>query len=432
MKLGFSLLFFLHSVLFVSAQFSVSGGLGEPYEYNQNLTGTGIEKIYLLNTLSGAVINYTTNATIVRFYKYSTSASDKELIPASDISSTQSGNSTTYTIKNITDSKGYFAEINGGISSIIWIIDYSKHLPGLNSIHFVEENDRCEYLKLLVNKTDDLFFYANNGGQHRVKRLYDIEYDTETWDSSAKKFNKEKTEIKSVEMSTEWVVDAPLTDTQFKLSGDQFAKHFGMDFHIMTSVYSAVAVQAYIEAIRIDPNAENGETTELDGSAPAEIHFKGHGNDPVANFYTWHIYKTTDMDNAIVRYTDQDIKFIFKDAGQYIVKLQVEDRTSFCSDTTSIQFFIEDFELERPPNILVLNGTHKFKIKYKSIIKFKCTIFNRWGNKIYEWRDPNEGWDGRHNGREVTPGVYFYVIEAEGPGGKKHVKSGDINVLKPK
>lgn len=428
-----SFIFFIYFILSVSAQFNVSGGQGQPFEYKENLTGTGIEKVCFLNTLSGAEITYSTTATVVKFYKYASSISDKEQIPESDISNTGSGNVTTYSIKNIEDSRGYFAEIDGGISAILWIIDYSKHIPLLNSIQVSEEEDRCQYLKLLINKSDDLYFRASNGGEHRIERLYDIEYNTLQWDDKTKDFEATKKEMKSVNIGTEIILEEPpLSDTQFKLSGDQFAKHFGMDFHVETSVYTAVTVKAYIEAERVDLNAENGVTSTLDGSAPAEIHFFGYGNEPVVNFYTWHIYKTTDPDNPVARYTDKNIKFSFKDAGQYIVKLEVTDRSSYCTDTISTQFYIEDFELDKPANILILNGTHEFKIKYKSIIKFKCTIFNRWGNKIYEWNDPATGWDGKHNGRYVTPGVYFYVIEAEGPGGKKHKRAGDINVLRPK
>ena len=35
-------------------------------------------------------------------------------------------------------------------------------------------------------------------------------------------------------------------------------------------------------------------------------------------------------------------------------------------------------------------------------------------------------------GKYVQPGVYFYVIEAEGSDGIKYKEKGDINILRPK
>ena len=38
-------------------------------------------------------------------------------------------------------------------------------------------------------------------------------------------------------------------------------------------------------------------------------------------------------------------------------------------------------------------------------------IFNRWGERIWETTDYNEGWDGRSNGKDVQDGVYTWKIE---------------------
>jgi hypothetical protein len=48
---------------------------------------------------------------------------------------------------------------------------------------------------------------------------------------------------------------------------------------------------------------------------------------------------------------------------------------------------------------------------------------------VYEFTDPDGGWDGTYNGRLVDPGVYYYVITATGSDGKKYKKRGDINIL---
>lgn len=431
MKYFLTCLFLLAITITSSAQYTVSGGIGEkPYEYTDGLGGTGISKIYILNTFSGATITYTSNAAVVRFYKYSRSLSDKVLIPYSDISTSNSGNNTTYTITNLEDSRGYFAEVNGVNNAVIWIIDYSRHLPILNSIEPSEGGDRCEFLKLLINKSDDLPYYATTGGEYSVIRKYTIEYPD--FDGTSKEFKEVIKTIGPRDIGIDATIDAPLKDTKFTLSGDQIAKHFGLDIHIDSKEYTAIAVKAFMDAVQVNGSEES---TDLGGSAPAQINFSGYGNDPTARFYTWFIYNTSDMENPIVRYTDQNIRYTFNNAGTFRVVLEVADRSSVCADTVNVQFSIAESEL-KVPNIFSPDANSEeakvFRVTYKSLVKFKCTIFNRWGNKLYEWTDPSKGWDGKYNGKYVNTGVYFYAIDALGSEGKHYKMAGDINVIRKK
>lgn len=413
-----------------SAQYTVSSGVGTPYEYTDGIGGTGISKIYLLNTFSGASISYTSDAAVVRFYKYSRSLSDKVLIPYSDISTSNSGNNTTYTITNLEDSRGYFAEVNGTNNAVIWIIDYSKHLPQLNSIEASEAEDRCKYLKLLINKSDDLPYYATTGGKYSVIRKYKIEYPN--FDGASKDFKQITQTLGALDIGTEAIIEAPLMNTKFTLSGDQFAEYFGLTINKDSKNYTAVATKAFMDAVQV-----NGieESTILGGSAPAEVRFSGYGNEPTAHFYTWFIYNTSDLENPIVRYTDKNIRYTFNDAGTFRVVLEVADKNSFCADTVNIQLSISESEL-KVPNIFSPDANSEaakvFRVTYKSLVKFKCTIFNRWGNKLYEWTDPSKGWDGKYNGKYVNTGVYFYAIDALGADGKHYKKAGDINVIRRK
>ena len=87
------------------------------------------------------------------------------------------------------------------------------------------------------------------------------------------------------------------------------------------------------------------------------------------------------------------------------------------------------------PNAFSPNGDHvndifKAKSGYRSIVEFHATIFNRWGQKIYEWFDPAGGWDGTQNGRPVKEGVYFLYCRAKGADGHKFVFKKDVNLLR--
>ena len=424
--------------LTLSAQYTVSGGLGKPYEYTEGLAGTGIEKVYLLNTFSGASISYTSDAAVVRFYKYTRSVDDKVLIPYSEISTSNSGNKTTYTINNLQDSRGYFAEVNGKANPIIWIIDYSQHLPIFNSIEpdrSAETEEQCTVLRLLIDKSDDLHYYSTIGGEYSVLRKYTIEYAD--LDGSTKDFTPLIREIGPIDVGTYRTIDPPLTNTKFKISGDQFAEHFQLNIYKESTDYTAIATKVFIVAEQVSASASTGVTSDLGGSAPAEINFYGYANEPTAHFYTWFIYNTSDLENAIVRYTDRNIRFTFNESGNYKVVLESVSRGPSCLTSTSVEFSISESSLEKPPNYFSPDANSEtakvFRIgEYKSLIRFKCSIFNRWGNKIYEWTDPSKGWDGKYNGKYVNTGVYFWVIEALGSDNKRYKEAGDVNVIRRK
>lgn len=436
MKKLFCLLFLIFVSIVMSAQYVVTGGMGEPYAYSEDLSGTGIEKVYLLNTLNGATVSYTSSAVSVKFYRYKQSLADKEEIPASDVSSSAVLNGTTFTISNLLDGYGYLIGEGEGVRAAIWVIDYSLHQPVLTSIEAIESEDKCEFLKLFVTKSDGLSFYANNGVKRDIRRRYTINYTDRVWNEKNKAFEKKDISLPEQEIGSEVVVDAPLMDTYFTLVGDQFGKHFNVAKEISTTPYVAVAVEAHIISEQTKREADNETGNEdgiLGGSAPVIINFYGYGNEPVAGYYTWFIYNKQDMQNPVARYTDRDIKYTFEEWGDYIVKLEVADQSSICTDTVSVSFSVSESWIDAP-NFFSPGDSpgsnDEFKIAYKSIIKFKCTIFNRWGTKLYQWTDPSKGWDGRYKGNYVTTGVYFYVIEATGSDGKRYKKGGDINVFR--
>lgn len=435
-KLFFFLSVFLLLSFSIMAQtYTVSGGTGaaKPYEYKDNLTGTGLERIYLLNTFSNATISYSSSATGVQFYRYKNSLSDKKPIDSEE-STTPSGIK-TYKVKDLEDGYGYLVEEKGATKAAIWIIDYSIHQPLLSSIETIESEDKCEFLKLYITKSDELSFFTASGAKRNIPRKYTISYNDLKWDEDKKNFSQETITIPEREIGTEIIINAPLTDTNFKLRGDQFAQHFNITKELTSSTYKAIAVEGHITAEQESRNADNEgkDESNLGGSAPVIINFSGYANEPVAYYYTWFIYNNKDMNNPIARYTDRDIKYTFEQSGDYTVQLEVAERSSICVDTTNISFSISESYLDAPNYFSPGDSpgsNDEFKVAYKSIVKFKGTIFNRWGTKLFEWTDPSKGWDGKYKGRYVNTGVYFYVIIAEGSDGVKYKKKGDINILR--
>ena len=430
-KLFVLLLILLLSMQLFAQKYTVSGGVGSPYSYGENLTGTNIGQVYLLNGVSNASITYTSSAISVVFYKYQKSQADRQQIPDSEISLSSSNNSTTYTITKIDDGFGYFAAVNGKAEDAVWIIDYSLHKSNLTSIKPDNESDQCEYLKLLVEKTEDeLSFYTGSGNKRSILRKYTLSYEDIKWDEDKKDFVSDPYS-RSFDVGTEIDVSAPKKNTRFMLKGDQFAEHFNIAKQVSTD-YNAVAVEGHIVFEKEIPAGTDNESSENTGnSAPLTVNYSAKVSDAV-NFYTWYIYNENDMDNYIVRYTDDKIRYTFEQSGNFIVKLEVANMSSQCTaDTSSVSLNMAEWDLQIP-NYFSPGGTTntEFKVSCKSILKFKGTIFNRWGVKIYEWNDPDKGWDGRHNGRYVNTGVYYCVVEYTASDGKRRSKSKDVNVLR--
>jgi gliding motility-associated-like protein len=55
------------------------------------------------------------------------------------------------------------------------------------------------------------------------------------------------------------------------------------------------------------------------------------------------------------------------------------------------------------------------------------TIFNRWGLLVYEG---TTGWDGTHNGRNVSPGTYYYIWRPGGVNDQESAFRGSVTVIR--
>ena len=82
------------------------------------------------------------------------------------------------------------------------------------------------------------------------------------------------------------------------------------------------------------------------------------------------------------------------------------------------------------PNGDGVNDIYRAKTEYKSIIQFHAYIFNRWGQKLFEWTDPAEGWDGTYKGHAVKDGVYYCLVKAKGADGRVFNIRTDVNLIR--
>lgn len=200
-----------------------------------------------------------------------------------------------------------------------------------------------------------------------------------------------------------------------------------------------------IEAQNCQPTGKytdaNGETNTIAtgetyaGSAPLTVAFTA--NPPATNNsatnYEWHFFNQSNPRSAyLIRY-DENTEYTFTEAGTTRVVL-FEILNGDTTRYNAISLSISESSLQMPnafsPNGDGINDIYRAKPGYKSIVEFKAVIFNRWGQKLYEWDDPTGGWDGKYKGKDVAQGTYFVNVTAKGADGKEFRIRRDVNLLR--
>ncbi|WP_276134570.1 gliding motility-associated C-terminal domain-containing protein [Polluticoccus soli] len=140
-----------------------------------------------------------------------------------------------------------------------------------------------------------------------------------------------------------------------------------------------------------------------------------------ALYYTWYPHvglSKTDIANPEVR---PDVN------TRYIVKATTEFN---CSVTDSIDIIVMPDSYIEVPN--AFTPTHsKLKVLRVGEAKLKSfTVFDRWGVKVFETNNIDEGWDGQYKGETQPMGVYVYRVEAEAYSGRKINRQGNVTLIR--
>lgn len=128
------------------------------------------------------------------------------------------------------------------------------------------------------------------------------------------------------------------------------------------------------------------------------------------------------------------LPFSFVDTGTYTVTL-IASNLYGCADTTFRQVRIEpDYVIYIPaaftPNGDEINDT--FIAKGSFIMDYEMSIFDRWGNLMYETKDINLPWNGGIKGTSVLAeeAVYVYVIKIKGTNKRNYFYKGAVTIVR--
>jgi len=134
--------------------------------------------------------------------------------------------------------------------------------------------------------------------------------------------------------------------------------------------------------------------------------------------------------------SQQNPVYEFRDTGLQEVKLIVT-RDNGCQDTMTQVIDVVPFVLYHMPNAFTPNNDGENETFFgKGILDgikgFEFTIWNRWGEMIFQTNDPDEGWNGRTNNvGEIAPiGAYVYLVTYIGPIGESYKLKGNANLIR--
>lgn len=179
--------------------------------------------------------------------------------------------------------------------------------------------------------------------------------------------------------------------------------------------------------------------TALFGYNPQEITVE----DPVVEFnnnsFNASSYNWDFGDNSTNSAVENPIhQFPNEGPGEYLVTLWAYSDNGQCYDSTSQLIIIDDVIIYYVPNIFTPDGddfNETFRPIFTAgldIYEYHLTIFNRWGEIIFESYNQEKGWNGHYgDGGLVQDGVYIWQIEfGETMSDKQHTIRGHVTVLK--
>jgi gliding motility-associated-like protein len=149
-----------------------------------------------------------------------------------------------------------------------------------------------------------------------------------------------------------------------------------------------------------------------------------------ATSYYWHF----EGQNSSV---ETNPTVIFPEIAQSYEVFLVASTDKGCVDTARTTITINDLVIFYIPNTFTPDGD-EFNQMFKPIItsgidpySYALSIYDRWGELIFESHDIQIGWDGTYQGKICKEGAYIWKISfKETSSDKKQVHQGHLNLLK--
>jgi gliding motility-associated-like protein len=141
-----------------------------------------------------------------------------------------------------------------------------------------------------------------------------------------------------------------------------------------------------------------------------------------------------DFADGNVSFAD-NLTYSFTEFGDYNVVLTAYNEIG-CIDTASINIHVQEDEIVFTPNTFTPNGDEGNQVflpiiaqGYKKNV-YELTIYNRWGEKLFESNQLDVSWDGKFSGKFCPQGVYVYNVTVTSLEGREYKYRGTVTLLK--
>jgi gliding motility-associated-like protein len=172
------------------------------------------------------------------------------------------------------------------------------------------------------------------------------------------------------------------------------------------------------------------------GCAPLSVYCLNTSNNVgnVTNAYVWYV------NNDSV--TTTNFNYTFTDTGKFTITLLAYETLRQCSATTTQTLLVkycpptppDSINITVPnvfsPNADDINDTWQlivYNFNY-AVNNYDCTIYDRWGIKVFETNNINTAWDGKTtSGMPSSAGTYYYIIKLTATNSKGVSEQKDFN-----
>ncbi len=200
--------------------------------------------------------------------------------------------------------------------------------------------------------------------------------------------------------------------------------------------------------------SQPSEAQFVNHEAPLEVAFVNESVNADVDKFEWFLFKEKSeiqkeaaggakVDSIMDMIYLENPSYTYNHTGSYMVKLVAAKQTTgyTCRDTFYLKdYIVIDTSLVKVAPAFTPNGdgiNDILTIVTRSLESLDFQVFNRWGRVVHHYRKigfiPGDSklaaWDGKINGKLASPGVYFYVADAEGRDGKRRRKKGFVEMI---
>ena len=194
---------------------------------------------------------------------------------------------------------------------------------------------------------------------------------------------------------------------------------------IVTNEYDCVDSLKKLDELEIVPRPIASFTQTPEKANYYQPDFIFTNTSSFATGYSWE-FGDGDISSSI------DAFHSYSDTGLYVVQLTAQNDLG-CTDTYSKIIQVEDaFKLFIPsafsPN--ADNRNDQFSVQSRGVREFNISIFNRWGEILFQSTDITKSWDGTYGGKAVQEGMYYYMLYGVDFNNNSFKEKGNILLLR--